>query len=260
MTAMTDTLDGSERRIGLVRPTNMRELGGIPAAAGRFVRRGLVYRAGGLHQLGEPDIATVSALGIGTLVDLRTFKELEAHGVPDARLAPDRRHLPMIPDVWDLRPLDEGEPLEDYFCERYEEMLDHGQPAIATTLALLSGRHGDRRSLAYFCAAGKDRTGVMTAVLLRLLEVDDETIVADYVLSGPEVARLIEQMGDRERWTSERMGGGGPPRLLAAPAAVMRRFLTRLAAGPELAQRFGLSASGLTELREQLLVASPDRA
>jgi protein-tyrosine phosphatase len=257
MMVMTHRVDGSERRIELLRPSNMRQLGGIAAGAGQVVRQDVVYRAGGLHHLRDGDLDTVAELGIDTLIDLRTFKELEAHGPPDERLARDRRHLPMIPDIWDLRPLDQGEPLEDYFCERYEEMLGHGQDAIATTLQLLSD--GGGRSLGYFCAAGKDRTGVMTAVLLRLLEVPDEAIVADYVLSGPEVARLIEQMGDRERWTSERMAGGGPPRLLAAPAGVMRRFLSRLSAGPELAQRFGLSASGLGDLREQVLVASPER-
>jgi protein-tyrosine phosphatase len=258
MLAMTDTIDGCDRRIELVRPSNMRQLGGIPAAGGRVVRSGAIYRAGGLHHLRDGDVETVAALGIGTLVDLRTFKELELHGVPDERLASDRPHLPMIPDIWDLRALDEGEPLEDYYCERYAEMLDHGQAAIATTLQLLSD--GGGRPLGYFCAAGKDRTGVMTAVLLRLLEVPDEAIIADYARSGPEVDRLIQQMGDRERWAPERMAGGGAPRLLAAPAGVMRRFLASLPAGPELALRFGLSASGLADLQAQLLVTSPDRA
>ncbi len=255
---MTDSVDGAARRIELARPSNMRRLGGLPAAGGRVVRRDAVFRAGGLHHLRDGDLDTVACLGIDVLVDLRTLRELEAHGEPDPRLAADRRHLPMIPDVWDLRALDDGEPLEDYFCARYEEMLDHGQQAIATTLGLLGA--GDGRSFGYFCAAGKDRTGVMTAVLLRLLEVDDETIVADYALSGPEVDRLIEQQGDPERWASERMAGGGAPRLLTAPAGVMRGFLARLAAGPELAERFGLSASGLGALRERLLVPSPDRA
>lgn len=254
---MTTSNDGSDRAVELVRPSNMRELGGLPAAGGLVVRPGVVYRAGGLHHLRGRDVDTVAALGIGTLVDLRTAGELERHGVPDERLASHRHHLPMIPDIWDLRALDEGEPLEDYYCERYEEMLMHGQSAITTTLALLSD--GDDRPLCWFCAAGKDRTGVMTAVVLRLLEVPDEAIIADYALSGAEVKRLIEQMGDRERWTSERMAGGGAPRVLTAPAAVMRRFLARLPAGAELAQRFGLSPSGLTDLRARLLMADPDR-
>jgi len=251
-----DLIDSSDRRIALVRPSNMRELGGLAAGTGRQVRAASVYRAGGLHRLEPADIDTMARLGIGTLVDLRTFGELDSHGRPSAQLASERHHLPMIPDIWDLRPLNEGETFDDYFSERYDEMLAHGREAISVTLGLLSDP--DRLPLCYFCAAGKDRTGVMTAVLLRLLEVDDDAIVADYVLSGAEVATLVQRMGDREQWTSERMAGGAP-RLLAAPAGVMRRFLTRLPAGAELASQFGMSDGDLSALRGQLLVPATKR-
>jgi protein-tyrosine phosphatase len=257
MTPVNAPADCTDRRIALIRPSNMRELGGIPAGARMRVRPGTVYRAGGLHHLEQADVDTLTQLRIGTLVDLRTFGELDTHGQASTRLASERRHLPMIPDIWDLRPLNEGEAFDDYFSERYDEMLEHGREAISVTLGLLSD--ADRLPVCYFCAAGKDRTGVMTAVLLRLLEVDDDAIVADYVLSGAEVATLVQRMGDREQWTSERMAGGGAPRLLTAPAGVMRRFLTRLPAGAELASRFGMSDDALSGLREQLLVPATKR-
>lgn len=246
--------ENQSRRISLIRPSNMRELGGIVTGDGLTVRRGLVFRAGGLHNLEPDDIHTVHRLGLRTLVDLRTHKERERHGQATHSLAARRLHHPMIPDVWDIRPLDRGEALESYFVERYEEMLVHGEEAISVTLSLL-GR-ADSYPLGYFCAAGKDRTGVMTAVLLRLLGVDDEAIVADYVLSGPEVNRLIEMMGDRERWTSERMGGGAP-RLLTAPAGVMRTFLSRLPEAEALTAAFGLSADKLGAMRRLLLESPP---
>jgi protein-tyrosine phosphatase len=252
MSPVTDLANGTDRRIELIRPSNMRELGGLAAGRGQLVRPATVYRAGGLHHLEPADIETMARLGIETLVDLRTFGELASHGAAADRVAPERRHLPMIPDIWDLRPLHEGETFDDYFSERYDEMLEHGREAIAETLGLLSD--ADRLPLCYFCAAGKDRTGVMSAVLLRLLEVDDDAIVTDYVLSGAEVATLVQRMGDREQWTSERMAGGGAPRLLTAPAGVMRRFLARLPKGAELAGQFGMSDGGLSALREQLLV------
>ena len=66
-------------------------------------------------------------------------------------------------------------------------------------------------------------------------------------------------MGDREQWTSERMAGGGAPRLLTAPAGVMRRFLARLPVGAELASWFGMSDAGLGALREHLLVPATTR-
>jgi protein-tyrosine phosphatase len=252
MSPVTDLVDGTDRRIELIRPSNMRELGGLAAGRGKLVRPATVYRAGGLHHLEPADIETMARLGIETLVDLRTFGELTSHGRASEGLAPERRHLPMIPDIWDVRPLHEGETFDDYFSERYDEMLEHGREAIAVTLGLLSD--ADRLPLCYFCAAGKDRTGVMTAVLLRLLEVDDDAIVADYVLSGAEVATLLQRLGDREQWTTERMGGGRSPRLLTAPAGVMQRFLARLPGPAELARQFGMSDAGLSDLRQQLLV------
>jgi protein-tyrosine phosphatase len=251
MLSVTDTdLDGG-RRVELRRPTNMRELGGLPSREGHALRRGVLFRAGGLHQLERDDIASVRGLGLRTLVDLRTRNELVRHGEPSEQLAPRRLHFPMIPDIWDLRALGDGEPLESYFVERYEEMLELGAEAIARTLRLLG--EPDSYPLGFFCAAGKDRTGVMTAVVLRLLDVNDEVIVADYVLSGPELDRLIALVGDQERWTTERMAGG-VPRLLTAPAAVMRTFLAGLAPADELAARFGLGGPEVARMRELLLV------
>jgi protein-tyrosine phosphatase len=228
----------------------MRELGGLPSAGGRALRRGVVFRAGGLHNLEADDLATVRALGLRTLVDLRTNQELARHGEASAQLAPRRLHFPMIPDIWDLRALGSDQSLEAYFVERYEEMLDFGANAIAQTLRLLG--QADNHPFGFFCAAGKDRTGVMTAVLLRLLDVADEAIVSDYVLSGPELDRLIAQVGDRERWTTERMAGG-VPRLLTAPAGVMRSFLGRLAPADQLARTFEVSTRARATLQALLL-------
>ncbi len=131
---MTDTETDTSRRIELFRPSNMRELGGLQSTDGRTLRHGAVFRAGGLHHLQRDDVARVRALGLRTLVDLRTFKELERHGEASDQLAPHRLHFPMIPDIWDLRELQADEPLESYFVERYEEMLDLGAGAIADTL------------------------------------------------------------------------------------------------------------------------------
>ncbi len=99
----------------------------------------------------------------------------------------------------------------------------------------------------------------MTAVLLRLLGVADEVIVADYVQSGPELDRLIAQMGDQERWGTERMAAGGPPRLLDAPAGVMRTFLARLPATDELGGSFDLSPRARVTL-QRLLLEEPGQA
>jgi protein-tyrosine phosphatase len=248
---MNEVETAARRRIALVRPYNMRDLGGVPLVGGRSVRRRAVFRAGGLHHLEGEDLGTVRDLGLRTLVDLRSPGELARHGGPAPELASQRLHFPMIPEIWDLRPLEDTESVEEYFVERYLEMLELGAEAIAETLALLA--RPDSYPVGFFCAAGKDRTGVMTAVLLRLLGAEDEAIVGDYALSGPEIARLLAEVGDRERWATERMAGGAP-RLLTAPPTVMRSFLAALPDADELARTFRLTPAARRALRE-LLVA-----
>lgn len=247
---MSEIPIAASRRVPLVHPYNMRDLGGLRVADGRSVRRGVVFRAGALHHLDGEDVEVVRGLGLRTLVDLRTPGELTRHGEPAPELAPRRLHHPMIPNVWDLRPLLDAESLEDYFVERYLEMLEVGGDAIGKTLNLLVDP--DSYPLGFFCAAGKDRTGVMTAIVLRLLGAQDATIVEDYVLSGPEVARLLAEMGDRGRWSTERMAGG-TPRLLTAPAGVMQDFLAVLPDADQLARSYGLSAGDRDALAELLL-------
>lgn len=251
---MIDAQSAIDRRVALRRTSNMRDLGGLPSGDGRTLRRGVVFRAGGVHHLEGTDVDTVRELGLRTVVDLRTHAELSRHGEVADGLAPRRFHYPMVSDIWDRRKLGDEESLESYFVGRYEQMLELGTDAITATLHLLA--EADTYPLLFFCAAGKDRTGVMAAVLLRLLDVADEAIVADYVLSGPEIARLLAEMGDQERWTSERMGGGAP-RLLTAPAGVMRGFLARLPPADDLAQTLDLSTAARHSLRELLLEPSP---
>ena len=80
------------RRITLERAFNFRDLGGYSASAQRTVRWGLIYRADGIHRIEGADLARVAALGIRTVLDLRTRGELADHGRGPGRV--DRRHVP----------------------------------------------------------------------------------------------------------------------------------------------------------------------
>src|SRR5262249_48896723 len=74
----------------------------------------------------------------------------------------------------------------------------------------------------FHCAAGKDRTGIVACVVLGLLGVSDDEIVADYALSGPAMARMIEwfeEMNPGLEWPST------SPMLTGAPAQAMGAFL-----------------------------------
>jgi protein-tyrosine phosphatase len=120
--------------------------------------------------------------------------------------------------LWDPADLREDEPAWCYLLRRYQEMLEEGRPAVARTLEILA-RPGSYPAV-FFCAAGKDRTGVLAALVLGLLGVPDEEIVSDYHLSGEPVARIVAQARSRESFMVEQ-----PAALMACPPEAMRSTL-----------------------------------
>lgn len=194
---------------------NLRDLGGTPTADGRIVAPGRFLRGASMHRL-EPDhLESVAPLGIRTAIDLRSSEEV-GRGAFTGSAAPVR-HLPIFEDGPSF-----SEPVEDIartLADAYLWMLSEGAASIRTALALL----GDPRSLpaVVYCAAGKDRTGVVVAIVLRLLGVERETIAADYALSDEPAAAL-------RAWHLD--NGTSPDQLAAAgifraPTAAMDLFL-----------------------------------
>ncbi|MEO1062240.1 MAG: tyrosine-protein phosphatase [Actinomycetota bacterium] len=168
---------------------NFRDLGGITTRDGAVVRSGSVYRADGLQRLGVGDREVLAGLGLRTIVDLRTERELDEWGAaPDDVHEAALHHLPLITTTWDMERLDLAVSPEEFLRDRYLEMVEEGAPILVEILELLAD--ADRRALVFHCAAGKDRTGVLAAFLLSVLDVDDETIAADYARSAGAMDRM----------------------------------------------------------------------
>jgi protein-tyrosine phosphatase len=212
------------RDVELVDTFNLRDLGGYRTLDGRRVRWRRLFRGAGLQRLSGADVETVRDLGLATAIDLRTAGELESSGrYPIDVLPLTYHHLPMIATIWDLNHLDPDETPEAYLVSRYREMLDEGAPAIVAAVRILSQE--ENLPAVFYCAAGKDRTGVLAGVLLDALGVEPEQIVADYHLSKERVDRIRARAAAR--------GGGDrpsamldqPPAFMQAPAEAMRLLL-----------------------------------
>ena len=241
------------RAIELQDVFNLRDLGGYPTTDGRRVRWRRAFRGAGLHRLAGDDLETVRELGWLHVVDLRTEGEVAASGLcPERAALGGVHHLPLIASIWDPQLLDTDMPAEVFLFERYTDMLLEGAPVIREIAALLC----DPENLpgAFYCAAGKDRTGVVAAVLLDTLGVERETIVADYHRSKAEVDRI------RARASARAESGTmvvQPERWMQAPAGAMRLVLTWLtetcggAAG--YLRTIGVPAEQVPALREALL-------
>jgi len=171
---------------------NFRDVGGYGTADGRHVRWRTVYRADGLSRLTEDDCAVVAGLGISTVIDLRTGAEVEGGTFPVAQVPVRFHHLPLLDTVPDA---ERFEVAPGMLAAQYRDIVRDAAPRIATALDILADR--EAHPAVVHCTAGKDRTGVLVAILLGLLGVPDATIIEDYALSAPAMARLRAKLAER---------------------------------------------------------------
>jgi protein-tyrosine phosphatase len=106
-------------------------------------------------------------------------------------------------------------------------MLAFGAPAIADALRTLAD--AGQVPAVFHCTAGKDRTGVLAALVLALLGVDDETILGDYALTADAMA-LVSARIRQEHPEMLRTMGDQPSPYMAAPPGAMRYFLDHVRA------------------------------
>ena len=211
---------------------NLRELGGLTTRDGRHTRRHLVFRADGLHRASTIGRRQIIDLGVRDVVDLRTIGEVDREGRfdhPDARFeqVPVVEHLDELMSTFDPA-------VDDLLGHHYLHMAEHNGQAFATALELIARSIHDGRSVVYHCTAGKDRTGVLTALLLAALGVDDDTIADDYARSAPAMTRMVEwYRSTTTRTPQERMAEMGMDPSLAtvmlrADRSTMLEFLAEL--------------------------------
>lgn len=190
----------ADRRITLEACFNFRDLGGHRAAGGRTVRAGLLYRADTLHRLTAGDLDVLRSLGLRTVIDLRTQGELDRFG--RVALSEDEvthHHLPVFDEVRTREAAPDAEaPVPAARGELYVRMVEGGAQALADAITLLT-RPGALPAV-FHCTAGKDRTGVLAALVLGHLGVPDDDIAADYALTEEAMAltRTWVQVHDLE--------------------------------------------------------------
>ena len=213
------------RRITLERAFNFRDLGGYAAADGRTVRWGLLYRADGIHRIEGADLARVAALGIRTVLDLRTRGELDrprACARP-SRSTPSYHHLPLLEQVWE-RDLPGRRARRGRLPRRSLRRDARRWAPTRSSPRSTRSADADRLPLVFHCSAGKDRTGVLAAMLLSVLGVSDDDIAADYALSRAAMREMAEWVRTERPESYETMAAQ-PPAFLDAPPLAMRRFL-----------------------------------
>ncbi|WP_334181268.1 tyrosine-protein phosphatase [Novosphingobium sp.] len=175
-----------QRLLPLEGGRNFRDLGGYRTADGHTVKWGMLFRSGSMVDLTAQDLGYLNKLGIRTICDYRDRNERKAEPMPwAAGTGPT-----IFADDYDgmavgLMPKDMGkitpETASAIMAKTYPMMLKTFAPQFKRMFGqLLEGN----APLAFNCSAGKDRTGVSSALLLTALGVPRETVIQDYLLTN----------------------------------------------------------------------------
>ena len=232
---------------------NFRDLGSYHTASGQQMRSGLVYRSDGLQHLSAGDLEKLrSELGLRVVIDLRSPLEVEEIGCGEIAHQADIVSVPLFNQTRADADRQSDFPVPENMGELYFLMLQVAGPPIAEVIRLLATAESPA---VFHCAAGKDRTGVISAVLLTLLGVPRETIVADYAFSRQNIDRINERLDSSD--TYKNLMHTMPDDAYDADPAAMESFLNRVDdahGGVEAwAESVGIDRSIRSRLEEKLL-------
>lgn len=222
---------------------NFRDLGGLPTSDGRFVRRGRIFRSDVLYRLTESDTIALRQLSLKTVIDLRSRGEVSHYPESPLKVAGlEHFNVPLVTDASMVA----GSMTEEYLL--LLRNVGEGFRVIFGHLA------NDHYPLVINCFAGKDRTGLTSALILGALGVPDDEIVADYALSEQHMLRLMHIHG---RTDDAMVESGALPTWLAATSATMEATLHAISqewgsVGGYL-ESIGIPAEELRQIRDALV-------
>jgi protein tyrosine/serine phosphatase len=233
---------------------NARDVGGYPTEDGGVLKQGSLIRSDNLSHLTPVGRAALIDYGIRTIIDVRSPEELNIDPPPfrppnPEPNAPTYHNLSLA--VWTdpaMEIVDQAESADEMYCL----MLDHFKPNMATIIRAFA--EAPDGGVVVHCHAGKDRTGLILAVLLRVAGVSEAIITADYAESAEHQQPLYDQMVE--------IAGDNPEKLammlpeLAAPPermAVVFAYLKQTYGGVEnYLRECGVDTGTLATVRKRL--------
>ena len=227
---------------------NFRDLGGLPLADGRRTRHGLLFRSDTLQALTPGDLAELrDRIGLRAVIDLRLASEVADEGRGPLAQAGGVHYVNAPLEMAST----EGIAPDQVLNRLYLQCL--ASPSLAVAVTRIAEQAGE--PTVFHCAAGKDRTGVVAAVVLSLLGVTEAAIVDDYLASAANMPRMVERFMSWPRYREH---------LAAMPAAVyavepgpilhlLRALSDEFGSAQRWALRQGISKNLLEKLQRQLV-------
>ncbi|MEV5240051.1 tyrosine-protein phosphatase [Streptomyces cinnamoneus] len=209
------------RHLSFERLHNFRDLGGYTTGDGRTVRWARLFRSDSLGKLRGADWERFVALGVTTVIDLRYPWEIAAKGRVPEHPSLTYHNLSIEHRPYDQAALGADVETGPYLAERYMEVAHDGVGELRRALEVIASQDGP---VVFHCASGKDRTGLLAALVLSLLDVPEKDVIEDFALTGLATERLVAD------WRAGHPGREPVwPGYGRAPADVMRLFLAALA-------------------------------
>lgn len=184
------------RRLPLEGLLNARDLGGYPVKNGGVTKYRQFIRCEAPRQLTEQDLSFLKAYGIRDSIDFRGDREVSRqpsflHGLDWIGYHRSPTFNEQV--AFGSKTAGGKPPISSFvrWGEKYIEMTEDCKEWIKNTLELLAGCDG---GVIYNCTTGKDRTGIISALLLGLAGVSDEDITADYCVSEVYLNPLYEEL------------------------------------------------------------------
>ncbi len=228
---------------------NVRDVGGLPLRGGGTTRSGVLLRSASLHHATEADVTQlVDGFGLRLVLDLRTPREIERDGpTPVATAGVETVALTFVGESREYLP-ETGDDTDPLLRNYLGYLGDHPTNVVQAVRHLAAP---DAGPALVHCAAGKDRTGTLVALVLDAVGVEREAVVDDYAISAEQVEAMFR------RWTTAagiEMPADLTPHL--PRAEVMQQVLAHLDAEHGGAagwlQKNGLTDAELAHLRKRL--------
>lgn len=188
----------TSKDIKIKKVNNFRSIGNIRNVDGRALKEGKLYRSANLFKLKRKSFKEIDRLEIGEIIDLRNSKEIAKK--PD-HLPPGimYKNYSAFEDEGDqldqakklvLKGKVNGSDAEKRMLDFYKDYVTENPEIIKKIIAKILESN---KPVLYHCTAGKDRTGIITALILTILKFDKETIYNDYLLSNNYRKKLINK-------------------------------------------------------------------
>jgi protein tyrosine/serine phosphatase len=236
---------------------NVRDLGGLRTADGRTTQLRRVVRADNVRRLSAAGRRALVEYGVRRIVDLRFPEELAEDPVAPAPV--EVVHVSLLGErrtaEWQAREnehLDSAADAADYLVGAYARFLDVNRARFATAIGAVAAAPDG--AVLVHCMGGKDRTGLVSALVLRVAGVPVETVAADYALTesalSPSSRAWIAAAPDEDERRRRLL-------LQPSPAAAMSDVLARLEERYGGARAYlrggGLGEEALDALEERLV-------